>query len=178
MASTLSGKRIAILCTDWVQHDELVHPWEAATQAGAQVDLIGPKPGYVQAERHKEKTERFEVTRTLSEVDPYEYDGMILPGGVVNADDLRMESDAVKFARTFFDQNKPVAVICHGPWLLVEADVLRGRTITSWPSLQTDIRNAGGTWVDEEVYVDGNLVSSRKPDDLPSFTREMIKAFA
>jgi protease I len=103
---------------------------------------------------------------------------LILPGGVVNADDLRMESDAVKFARTMFDQDKPVAVICHGPWLLVEADVLRGRTITSWPSLQTDIRNAGGTWVDEEVYVDGNLVSSRKPDDLPAFTREMIKAFA
>jgi protease I len=178
MANKLKGKRIAILCTNGVQQDELTKPWEAARDEGAQVDLIAPKPGYVQAERHKEKTDRFEVTRTFSEADPYEYDGLILPGGVVNADDLRMESDAVKYARTFFDQSKPVAVICHGPWLLVEADVVRGRTLTSWPSLQTDIRNAGGTWVDEEVHVDGNLVSSRKPDDLPAFIREMIKAFA
>jgi protease I len=167
MANTLKGKRIAILCTNGVQQDELTSPWEAARNEGAQVDLIAPKPGYVQAERRKEKTERFEVGRTFSEADPYEYDGLILPGGVVNADDLRMESDAVKFVRTFFDQSKPVAVICHGPWILVEADVLKGRTLTSWPSLQMDIRNAGGTWVDEEVYVDGNLVSSRKPTTSP-----------
>lgn len=178
MANKLTGKKIAILCTNGVQQDELTVPWEAARNEGAEVDLIAPKPGYVQAERHKEKADRFEVTRTFSETDPYQYDGLILPGGVVNADDFRMESDAVKFVRTFFDQSHPVAAICHAPWLLVEADVVKGRTLTSWPSLQTDIRNAGGTWVDEEVYVDGNLVTSRKPDDLPAFTREMIKAFA
>lgn len=177
MGHKLSGKSIAILCTNGVQQDELTKPWEVARDEGARVDLIAPQPGHVQAERHKEKTDRFEVTRTLGQADPYEYDGLILPGGVVNADDLRMQSVAVKFVRTFFDRDKPVAVICHGPWILVEADVVRGRTLTSWPSLQTDIRNAGGTWVDVEVQVDRKLVSSRNPGDLPAFTREMVKAF-
>jgi protease I len=147
-------------------------------EAGAEADLIAPEGGEVQAFNHLDKGDKFPVDKTVADADPAEYDGLVLPGGVANPDILRTIDDAVAFARSFFEEGKPVGVICHGPWTIVEADVVRGRTLTSWPSLKTDIRNAGGTWVDEEVHVDAGLVTSRKPDDLPAFCSKIIEEFA
>jgi protease I len=179
MASELKGKRIAFLVAqEGVEEVELTKPWEAVKQAGATPELIAPKEGEVQAMNHLDKSSTFPVDRTLADAQPGDYDGVVLPGGVANPDELRTEARAVSFLRGFFSEGKPVGVICHGPWTLVEADLVRDRTITSWPSLKTDIRNAGGNWVDEEVVVDEGLVSSRKPDDLPAFCAKIVEEFA
>ena len=178
MADKLQGKRIAFLAAhEGVEQVELTSPWEAIEEAGGNPELIAPEAGTVQGFNHLDKGDTFNVDRTVGEVSASDYDALVLPGGVANPDFLRMDEDAVAFARGFFEQGKPVGVICHGPWTLVEAYVVRGRTITSWPSLQTDIRNAGGTWVDEEVVVDEGLVSSRKPDDLPAFCAKIVEEF-
>jgi protease I len=179
MADELQGKRIAFcVANEGVEQVELTRPWEAVEEAGAQPELIAPEEGRVQAFNHLDKGDRFDADRTFQNADPSDYDGLVLPGGVANPDQLRTVSDAVSFIRSFFEAGKPVGVICHGPWTLVEADVLKGRTITSWPSLRTDIRNAGGNWVDEEVHVDAGLVSSRKPDDLDAFCDKIVEEFA
>ena len=172
----LDGKKVAILvANEGVEQVELEAPWEALREAGAETELIAPDAGEVQAFEHLDKGETFPVDRTLAEADPDDYDGLVLPGGVANPDFLRTDEDAVAFARAFFEAGKPVAAICHAPWTLVEAGVVDGRTLTSWPSLKTDIRNAGGNWVDEEVHVDGGLVTSRKPDDLEAFCAKAIE---
>ena len=174
MADDLNGKRIAFLATDGVEQIELTEPWDAMKGSGATCELVSPKRGSIQGFDHHDKGTTFPVDRTVEEADPSDYDGLVLPGGVINPDRLRTNEHAVNFVRSFVDQGKLVAAICHGPWTLVEADVVRGRTLTSWPSLRTDIRNAGGTWVDEQVHRDGSLVTSRKPDDLPAFTKTAI----
>jgi len=178
MAGKLDGKRIAFLVApEGMEQVELTEPWKAVEEAGGSPELISTESGEVQAFNHLDKADTFPVDRTVQEADASDYDALVLPGGVANPDFLRMDDDAVAFARAFFEQSKPVGVICHGPWTLVEAGVLRGRTITSWPSLQTDIRNAGGTWVDAEVVVDEGLVSSRRPDDLPAFCAKIVEEF-
>jgi protease I len=176
----LDGKRIAFLvANEGVEQVELTEPWKAIEQAGAQPELISLKKGKVQAFNHLDKGDTFDVDRTVQDADASDYDALVLPGGVANPDILRTDEQAVAFARAFFEQGKPVGVICHGPWTLVEADVVRGRTLASWPSLKTDIRNAGGKWVgDQEVVVDEGLVSSRWPDDLPAFNAKIIEEFA
>jgi protease I len=173
----LDGKKIAFLQTDGVEQVELEQPLEAIRGEGAEVTLVSLQEGDFQAFNHLDKGDTFTADRAVSDVDAGDFDGLVLPGGVANPDSLRADEDAVRFVRGFFEQSKPVAAICHGPWTLVEADVLRGRTVTSWPSLQTDIRNAGGEWVDEEVHVDQGLVTSRKPDDIPAFTAKAIEEF-
>lgn len=178
MANELMGKRIAFLATDGVEQSEMQQPWDAARNAGAAVELLSLQLGSIQGVRGMERAGTFPVTRTVDGANPDEYDGLVLPGGVANPDKLRMDRHAVDFVRAFFEAGKPVAAICHGPWTLVEAGVVRGRTMTSWPSLKTDIRNAGGSWLDEEVHVDRGLVTSRKPDDLPAFCAKMIEEFA
>jgi protease I len=178
MGKELQGKRIAFLATDGVEQIELTKPWDAIKTAGATVELISLESGEIQGMNHHDKGDTFKVDKRISDVNASDYDGLVLPGGVANPDALRMQDDAVKFTRSFFEQSKPVAAICHAPWTLVEADVLEGRTLTSWPSLQTDIRNAGGKWVDEEVHVDEGLVTSRKPDDLDAFIAKAIEEFA
>jgi protease I len=178
MASELSGKRVAfIVAQEGVEEIELTTPWKAIRDAGASVELLAPSAGEVQAFNHLDKGSTFEVDRTLAVARASEYDGVVLPGGVANPDQLRMDGRAVRFLQDFFAEGKPVGVICHGAWTLVEADLVRDRTLTSWPSLQTDIRNAGGHWVDEEVVVDQGLVSSRKPDDLPAFSAKVVEEF-
>ena len=178
MATELAGKTIAFLATEGVEQVELTEPWKAVEQAGGKAELISLEDGEVQAFNHLDKADTFTVDKTVSEATAADYDGLVLPGGVANPDFLRADDDAVGFVRAFFEQEKPVGVICHGPWTLVEADVLKGRTITSWPSLRTDIENAGGTWVDEEVHVDAGLTSSRNPDDLPAFCAKIVEEFA
>jgi protease I len=178
MAISLDGKRIAFLATDGVEQSELEQPWNELMQAGADLELLSVHEGAIQAMRHMEKGDMFEVDKLVGEADPSDYDGLVLPGGVANPDTLRANRSAVAFVREFFEQAKPVAAICHGPWTLVEADVVRGRTVTSWPSLKTDIQNAGGEWVDEEVHVDHGLVTSRKPADLAAFCAKAIEEFA
>jgi len=178
MNESLTGKRIAFLATKGVEQSELTEPWKALRNAGADLDLVSLEAGEIRAMQHLTPGDTFAVDTLASEADVSDYDGLVLPGGVVNPDTLRLDESAVKFVCAFFERAKPVAAICHGPWMLVEADVVRGRTLTSWPSLKTDIRNAGGTWVDEEVHVDGELVTSRKPADLPAFCAKMIEVFA
>jgi protease I len=179
MADKLNGKKIAFLvANEGVEQVELTEPWKAVEQAGAQPELISIEPGQVQAFNHLDKGDKFDVDRTVEEVDPSDYDALVLPGGVANPDILRTNETAVSFARSFFEAGKPVGVICHGPWTLVEANVVRGRRIASWPSLKTDIHNAGGEWVNEEVVVDRGLVSSRWPDDLPAFNAKIVEEFA
>jgi protease I len=174
----LDGKKIAFLVApEGVEQVELTEPWKAVEGEGATPELVSTESGTIQAFNHLDKADTFDVHKVVSEAAASDYDGLVLPGGVANPDFLRMDKDAVAFARAFFEQSKPVAVICHGPWTLVEANVLKGRTITSWPSLQTDIRNAGGNWVDEEVVVDEGLVSSRNPDDLPAFCAKAVEEF-
>jgi deglycase len=178
MADKLQGKRIAfVVAPEGAEQVELTEPWNAIQDEGGKPELLSTEQGEVQAFNHLDKGDTFKVDRTVSEASPSDYDGLVLPGGVANPDFLRMDEDAVGFIRGFFEQGKPVAVICHGPWTLVEADVLRGRKITSFPSVKTDIENAGGTWVDEEVVVDNGLVSSRKPDDLPAFCAKLVEEF-
>jgi protease I len=178
MADELKGKKIAFLAADMVEQVELVEPWKALEEAGAELDLVSIKDGKIQAFNHYDKADTFKVNKTVEEADASEYDALVLPGGVGNPDNLRQDENAVQFARAFFEQGKPVGAICHAPWTLVEAGVVRGRTLTSFPSLQTDIRNAGGNWVDEEVHVDQGLVTSRRPDDIPAFNRKLIEEFA
>lgn len=178
MAGKLEGKRVAILvANEGIEQVEMTEPRTALEQAGATVELIAPEGGEVQAFNHLDKADTFAVDHVVSDADAGSYDALMLPGGVANPDNLRMHPEAVSFARAFFEAGKPVAAICHAPWTLVEADVVRGRTLTSWPSLQTDIRNAGGTWVDQEVVVDEGLVTSRKPDDLKAFCQKMVEEF-
>jgi protease I len=174
----LDGKRIAFVATHGVEQVELTEPWKAVEQAGGQPQLISIEPGEIQGFNHLDKADTFQVDKTASEADAGDYDGLVLPGGVANPDELRTDEDAIGFITGFFEEGKPVAVICHGPWTLVEGDLVRGRTLTSWPSVKTDIRNAGGHWVDEEVVVDGGLVSSRKPDDLPAFCAKLVEEIA
>jgi protease I len=179
MDDTLKGKTVAILvASEGIEQIELTEPRQALEETGAIVELLAPEPGEVQAFNHLDKADRFPVDRVVSDASAEDYNALMLPGGVANPDNLRTHPEAVAFVRAFFDAGKPVAAICHAPWTLVEADVVRGRTLTSWPSLQTDLRNAGATWVDEEVVVDGSLVTSRKPDDLQAFNVKMIEALA
>ncbi len=175
MAGKLEGKRVAFLATDGVEQVELTEPWKAVEEAGGTPELISLEEGEIQGVNHMDKGDAFAVDTLVADADASDYDGLVLPGGVANPDFLRADEDAVAFARAFFEAGKPVAAICHGPWTLVEADVVRGRTLTSWPSLRTDIRNAGGTWVDEEVHVDSGFVTSRKPDDLPAFCKKLVE---
>ena len=175
----LSGKRIAFLVApEGIEQVELTEPWKAVEAAGGTPELLSTDSGEVQAFNHLDKADTFLVDEVVADADPMSYDALVLPGGVANPDALRTVPAAVNFIRSFHESGRTVAAICHAPWSLVEADVLRGRTLTSWPSLQTDIRNAGGTWVDEEVVVDGNLVTSRKPDDLPSFNKKLVEMVA
>jgi protease I len=174
----LKGKRVAIIAADMVEQVELVEPRKALDDAGAKTELISLKPGEIRAFNHFEPAGTIKVDRTAEEVDASEYDALMIPGGVGNPDQLRGDENIVSFVRAFFEQGKPVAAICHAPWVLVEAGVVKGRKLTSWPTLQTDIRNAGGNWVDKEVVVDSGLVTSRKPDDIPAFNRKMIEEFA
>ena len=173
----LKGKRVAILATDGVEQVELLEPRKALDAAGARTEVIAPKAGEIQAFNHHDKGERIAVDRVLGDANAAEYAALFLPGGVISSDALRVERKAVQFAREMMLADKPVAVICHGAWLLVEADAVAGRTLTSWPTLQTDIRNAGGTWVDEAVHVDDRLITSRKPQDLPLFTKRVVRDF-
>ena len=177
MAGKLDGRKIAFVAADGVEQVELTEPWEAVKAEGGQPELLSVESGEIQGFNHLDKADTFSVDRTASDASAEDYDGLVLPGGVANPDQLRSNPQAVAFARQFVDSGKPIGVICHGPWTLVEADVLKGRKITSWPSLQTDIRNAGGNWVDEEVVVDEGLVSSRKPDDLPAFCAKVVEEF-
>ncbi len=178
MASQLKGRKVAFLATDGVEQVELTAPWNALKQAGVEVKLISEKPGEIQALNHDQKGERFPVDLEVSKVSARDFDALVLPGGVANPDKLRMNKDAVNFVREFMVADKPVAAICHGPWLLVEADAVRGRTITSWPSLETDIKNAGGAWVDKQVQLDQKLLTSRKPEDLPAFCAQLVQLLA
>jgi protease I len=177
MENQLAGKKIAILATNGVEQSELTEPILALDESGATTELISLQPEEMKAWHKGEWGDSFTVDDTVDNVDADDYDGLVLPGGVMNSDKLRMNAKAVSFVRKFFDEGKPVAAICHGPWMLVEADVVDGRKVTSYPSLQTDLRNAGAQWSDEEVVVDQGLVTSRKPDDLPAFIDKMIEEF-
>ncbi|HWH50771.1 MAG TPA: type 1 glutamine amidotransferase domain-containing protein [Gemmatimonadaceae bacterium] len=174
----LNGKRVAILATDGVEHAELTEPRKALDEAGATTTLISPKSGTIKSWQKGNWKDELQVDATLDEARPEAFDALLLPGGVMNPDRLRQDERAVRFVQRMFNSGKPIAAICHGPWLLVEADVVRHRTLTSWPSLQTDIRNAGGDWVDREVVTDMGLVTSRKPDDIPAFNSKMLEEFA
>ena len=175
MADRLNGKKVAFLATDGVEQVELTEPWKAVQDEGGTPELISLEIGEIQGFNHLDKGDTFKVDKPVADADEGDYDGLVLPGGVANPDFLRADEKAVSFTRAFFEAGKPVAAICHGPWTLVEADVVRERTLTSWPSLKTDIRNAGGTWVDEEVHVDSGLVTSRNPDDLPAFCDKAVE---
>jgi protease I len=175
---SLSGLRVAILATDGFEQSELTEPHRALEEAGASAEVVAPKRGKIRGWNHREWGDPVKVDRLLDEASAAHYDALMLPGGVMNPDTLRMQPKAVAFVRHFFDEGKPVAAICHGPWTVVESGAAKGYRMTSWPSLKTDIVNAGGEWVDEEVVVDDNLVTSRRPDDLPVFNRAMILTFA
>jgi deglycase len=174
MPAQLTGRKVAFLATDGVEQVELTAPWNALKAAGADLVLLSDKTGEIQGMNHDEKAQRFPVDREVSTAHAQEFDALVLPGGVANPDKLRTNKDAVRFVREFMEADKPVAAVCHGPWLLVEADAVRGRTLTSWPSLETDIENAGGAWVDKQVQLDQKLLTSRKPDDLPAFCAQLV----
>jgi deglycase len=179
MADELKGKRIAFLVSnEGVEQVELTEPRKAVEEAGAEVDVIATEDGEIQAVDHLDKADTFEPDKTTKDAKADDYDGVVMPGGVANPDNLRTDKDAVRFLREFFAAGKPVGAICHAPWMLIEADVVDGRKVTSYPSLQTDIRNAGGNWVDEEVVVDSGLVTSRRPDDIPAFNAKIVEEFA
>ena len=175
MGTELKGKRIAFLATDGVEQVELTEPWKTVEQADGTPELISLESGTIQGFEHHDRGDTFPVDRTVKDADPTDYDGLVLPGGVINPDILRTDDNAMRFVTTFFEQGKPVGAICHGPWSLVETGVVKGRKVTSWPSLRTDIENAGGTWVDEELVVDRGLFTSRKPDDLPAFCAKLVE---
>jgi protease I len=177
MAKQLEGKRVAFLFTEGAEQVEVTDPLKAVKEAGADVDVVSLDTGSVQMFNHLDKGDTIEADVAVSDASASDYDALVVPGGVANPDALRMDEDAVGFVRRFFEQDKPVGIICHGPWVLVEADVARGRKVTSWPSLKTDLRNAGAEWVDEEVVVDNGLVTSRKPDDLPAFCSKIVEEF-
>ncbi len=177
--ASLSGRKVAFLvAAEGIEQVELTEPWRAVEKAGGQPVLLSPEAGKVQAFDHLDKADTFEVDVVVADADVTDYVGLVLPGGVANPDALRLDADAVGFVKRFSEEGKPVAAICHAPWVLAEADVVSGKRMTSWPSLQTDLRNAGAEWVDEEVVVDGTLVTSRKPDDLPAFTERLVQLFA
>lgn len=178
MAQELKGKKIAIVATDGFEQAELVEPKQALEQAGAQTHIISLKSGQIQGWNHFDKADYFNVDVAIDQANPQDYDGLLLPGGVANPDQLRTHEPVIRFIRSFFESNKPVAAICHGPWTLIEAGAVKGRTLTSWPSLKTDLQNAGANWVDQEVVVDNGLVTSRKPQDIPAFNRKAIEEFA
>jgi protease I len=174
----LSGVKVAILATDGFEQSELLEPRKALDAAGAETRVVSPKEGKVRGWKMKEWGDEVHVDQALAKADPGDFDALVLPGGVINADALRLHPQAVSFVKSFFQAGKPVGVICHAPWALIESGVVRGHRLTSWPSLKTDLKNAGADWVDEEVVVDGKLVTSRKPDDLPAFNREITRVFA
>ena len=178
MASKLEGRSVLFIAADGVEQVELTQPWEALEKAGARLTLAAPKAGEIQGVNGMDKGDTFTAERSLADVSVTDFDALVIPGGVANPDTLRMEPKAVELVRAFIEADKPVAAICHGPWILVEADAVRGRTLTSWPSLKTDIRNAGGTWVDKQVQVDQKLITSRNPDDLPAFCTRIVTDFA
>jgi protease I len=174
----LEGMKVAILVAEGFEQVELTEPRKALDEAGAQTFIVSPAKGEVQGWKHFDKADKFKVDVPLEQANPADFDALQLPGGVANPDQLRTNPEAVRFVRAFFDAGKPVAVICHGPWTLIDAGVVKGRTLTSWPSLRTDLTNAGAKWVDQEVVVDNGLVTSRKPDDLPAFNNKMVEEFA
>jgi protease I len=174
----LKGKRVAIVAADMVERVELIEPRKALEEAGAETELISLEPGEIKTFNHFDPAESEKVDKAVEEVDASDYDALMIPGGVGNPDQLRGDENMVAFVRDFFEQGKPVAAICHAPWVLIDAGVVRGRTVTSWPTVGTDLRNAGANWVDQEVVVDGGLVTSRKPDDIPAFNKKMIEEFA
>jgi protease I len=178
MADELKGKRVAFLFTEGAEQPEVIEPLKAVKKAGADVDIVSLEKGDVQMWKHFDKGDTIKADKAVKDAKADDYDGLVLPGGVANPDQLRADKDAVKFVRDFFEQDKPVGVICHGPWMLIETGAAKGRKVTSWPSLQTDLRNAGAEWVDEEVVVDNGLVTSRKPDDLPAFNAKIVEEFA
>jgi protease I len=178
MANELNGKRVAALVTNGFEQVELTEPKKALEQAGARVDVVSPESNEVRGWNHKDWGDRVRVDRTLTDARPDAYDALLLPGGVMNPDTLRINAKAVEFVREIFESGKPVAAICHAPWTLIEAGVVQGFRVTSWPSLKTDLKHAGADWVDEQVVVDRGLVTSRKPDDIPAFNRKMIEEFA
>lgn len=178
MSNPLLNKRIAILAADGFEQAELEQPMIALEEAGATVSIVSPKAGQIQGMNHAEKGDKFDVDLPLKNARPAEFDGLLIPGGLMNPDELRSTPEAVSFARAFAESGKPIAAICHGPWVLIEAGIAKGRKLTSWPAIQTDLRNAGANWVDQEVVVDQGLVTSRKPDDIPAFNEKMIEEFA
>ncbi|HJX44979.1 MAG TPA: type 1 glutamine amidotransferase domain-containing protein [Geodermatophilus sp.] len=178
MAGELDGMKVAVLATDGVEQVELERPWQALEEAGAEPELVSLASGSITMYQHIDKGDEKKVDTTVALADPEEYAALVLPGGVINGDFVRADADAVAFVTAFFEADKPVAAICHAPWVLAEAGVVRGRRLTSWPSLQTDLRNAGASWVDEEVVVDGNLTTSRDPDDLDAFSAAIVEQFA
>lgn len=177
MATELSGKMVAILAADGFEEVELTKPRKALDEAGAKTRVVSVKPGNIQGMNHADKGGTVAVDQTLAEAKPQDFDALMIPGGLMNPDTLRSNEEALEFVRHFFREGKPVAAICHGPWVLIDAGVVRGRTLTSWPAIKSDVRNAGGNWVDEEVVVDNGLVTSRKPDDIPAFNHKMIEEF-
>jgi protease I len=177
MARKLDGKKVAILVADGFEQVEMTKPREALDEAGAETKIVSLKSGKIQGMNHADKGDKFDVDFTLDEARPEEFDALMIPGGLMNPDALRSNEDALEFTRHFFREGKPVAAICHGPWVLIDAGVVRGRTLTSWPAIKTDVKNAGGNWVNEEVVVDNGLVTSRKPDDIPAFNKKMIEEF-
>ena len=178
MGTELNSKRVAFLATDGVEQVELTEPWKAVEKAGGEPELVALETGEIQGFEHHDKADTFPVDKAVKDADPSDYDGLVLPGGVINPDSLRMDAKAMAFVKAFFEQGKPVGAICHGPWSLVETGVVKGRKVTSWPSLKTDIENAGGTWVDEELVIDRGLFTSRKPDDLPAFCKKLVEEVA
>jgi protease I len=178
MAQKLSGKRVAIVATDGFEQSELTEPMKALQEAGAKTEIVSPKSGQIQGWKHFDKADFFKVDKTVDQAKPEDYDALMLPGGVANPDQLRLSEPTIRFIKAFVDAKKPIAAICHGPWTLINAGAVRGCKMTSWPSLQTDLRNAGANWVDQEVVTDKGLVTSRRPDDIPAFNRKMIEEFA
>jgi protease I len=177
MARKLDGKKVAILVADGFEQVELTKPRQALDEAGAETKIVSLKSGKIQGMQHADKGDTFEVDLTLDKARPEEFDALLIPGGFMNPDALRSNEDALEFTRHFFHEGKPVAAICHAPWVLIDAGVVRGRTLTSWPAIKTDVKNAGGNWVNQEVVVDNGLVTSRKPDDIPAFNRKMVEEF-
>jgi len=177
MARKLDGKKVAILVTDGFEQVEMTNPREALEEAGAETKIVSLNPGKIQGMHHADKGDKFDVDLTLDEARPEEFDALLIPGGLMNPDALRSTDDALEFTRHFFREGKPIAAICHGPWVLIDAGIVRGRTLTSWPAIKTDVKNAGGKWINEEVVVDNGLVTSRKPDDIPAFNKKMIEEF-
>jgi protease I len=178
MTASLSSKRVAILAADGFEQAELEEPMKALKEAGADVSIVSVKPGKIQGMHHADKGDQFDVDLVLDRAEAGEFDALLIPGGLMNPDTLRSTPKAVEFAKSFATAGKPIAAICHGPWVLIEAGLVRGRKLTSWPAIQTDVKNAGGNWVDQEVVVDNGLVTSRKPDDIPAFNAKMIEEFA